>query len=86
MSTLETTIFNDRMGVRADWAQASCAVEALGGDGAWHPTGRQVADYRHRPGAALREQIEDLISAGGDDPADYEDEIAAALDAADETD
>jgi len=37
----------DVWGVAAHWVEASSPVFAYGGDG-WFPTGRCVADYRHR--------------------------------------
>jgi hypothetical protein len=55
--------------VAADWRQAAAPVMAYGPDG-WYYTGRQVADYRHSPRAALAAELAEAISAsnGDDDP------------------
>jgi hypothetical protein len=57
----------DTYGVAADWSQASAEVYAYGDDG-WTPTGRQVADYRHDPSAALAGWLVDTLRASGDNP------------------
>lgn len=71
--------------VAADWSQASCPVMVYGEDG-WDNEGhgRQVADFRHRPRAALESIIREAIEMGGDEPDD--DEVEAILDAAVELD
>lgn len=74
MATYKATFFGDEYCVSDDWSQASSPVE---GD----EFGRQVADFRHDPRAAMRAQVEHAIEMGGDDPEDCEDEINAALDA-----
>jgi hypothetical protein len=65
--------------VTADWAQASSPVLSYGQHG-WdlEPHGRQVADFRHSPRAALESQIREAIAAGGDEPDD--DDVEAILD------
>lgn len=46
--------------VTADWSQASCPVSGLDG-------GQQVADFCHRPKAALRRALEESARAEGMD-------------------
>lgn len=58
-------------GVAADWAQASACVYAYG-DREWIGTGRQVADYRHDPRAALVDVLAESLRMSGDDEADAE--------------
>ena len=48
--------------VAANWAQASATIYAYGKRG-WHLTGRQVADYRHSPEAALRAEVIEAIAS-----------------------
>ncbi len=55
--------------VAADWAQAAATVWSYA-DGRWVPTGRQVADYRHDPRAALLRELRETLEASGDDPDD----------------
>jgi hypothetical protein len=73
---MTTTIWTkwgcDIIAVSADWAQASCAVI---GDS----HGRQVADFRHSPKAALRAALEDCASAEGMDDDEASDAIDAAM-------
>lgn len=71
MTTIYTKWGSDIIAVSADWAQASCPVE---GD----EHGRQVADFRHSPEAALRAALEDCASIEGMD----DDEAEKAIDAA----
>ena len=68
MSKYTTEFFGEKMGVSADFGQASDQVSVLDADGNWISSGKQVADYRHDPIAAMREQIRDLVQMGGDDP------------------
>ena len=70
-TTIHTKWGNDVVAVSADWAQASDPVE---GD----DHGRQVADFRHSPEAALRAQLEDCACIERMD----DDEAEAAIDAA----
>lgn len=53
-------------GVAADWSQARAPVYAYG-DSGWTQTGRQVADYRHEPSAALADCLAETLRASGDD-------------------
>lgn len=73
--------------VAANWAQAGSPVLSYSGkaDG-WglDAHGRQVADFRHSPRAALESVIREAIEAGGDEPDD--DEVEAILDDAAEID
>jgi hypothetical protein len=54
-------------GVAAKWAEASAPVYSYGDD-TWQLTGRQVANYCHRPHEALTEQLAEALRASGDDP------------------
>ena len=54
----KTTIWGQTHAVRANFAEASSPIYSLTCDGDWTSTGRQVADYAHRPMAALRADIE----------------------------
>lgn len=69
--------------VAADWAQASCPVRVYG-RGGWKYDGRQVADFRHRPLAALESVLIEAVSDSGDDPDTVD--IAAILATAEELD
>lgn len=73
MTTYRTTCWGDEYEVSADWSQASSPVD--GPDG-----GRQVADYRHSPAAAMRDLLEQVVRFGGDDPEGVADEIDEAID------
>lgn len=81
MTTITTTCWGEIYGVRANWAEASSAVQvALNGDWQYDPHGRQVADFQHRPTAALR----DWIGSGENiDEEEVADAIADAMKAAD---
>ena len=59
--------------VAANWAQASAPVMSYGSDG-WTHTGRQVADYRHRPKDALRAVITEAIASSEGIPSEDVDE------------
>jgi hypothetical protein len=74
MTTYRTNIWGDTYDVSGDFSQASSPVDGPSG-------GRQVADFRHSPEAAMREMLEESASSGGDDPEEYADEIAAAVEA-----
>jgi len=63
--------------VAADWSQASCSVYYWGDD-EWVESGRQVADYRHEPAAALRDHLADSARTGGGDGLD-DDELDAIV-------
>ncbi len=63
--------------VAANWGNASSPVWNYGEDG-WQQSGRQVADFRHEPRAALIAELEETLVASGDDPADTEDIIGDA--------
>jgi len=69
-TTIWTKWGSDIVAVSADWAQAACPVE---GD----EHGRQVADFRHSPEAALRASLEDCARIEGADDAD--DAVDAAM-------
>ena len=66
--------------VAADWGQASAPVWAHNGD-EWSQTGRQVADHRHSPRAALIAELREAVRASGDDP-DESFDLEQAADAA----
>ena len=77
--TYATEIFGETYSIRADFSEASCPIERDDEDGNWSQTGRQVADYWHWPEAAMWDELEQTVVASGDDPADYRDEIEAAI-------
>ena len=79
-STITAEIFGDTYALRADWADAASNIE-FDREGDWHPTGYQVANFCHSDTAAMRQHLEEIVLAGGDDPADYADEIADAIEA-----
>ena len=60
--------YGDRYGVRGDFSQASDNIEILDADENWTSSQYQVADFRHNAYNALRAQIEESVSFGGDDP------------------
>ncbi|MDE2010226.1 MAG: hypothetical protein KGJ09_09155 [Candidatus Omnitrophica bacterium] len=67
--------------VAADWADASSPVIVLGEDGWTHDEqGRQVADFRHSPRAALEAIIREALEMSSDDP--DETDVDAILDKA----
>ena len=69
--------------VAANWAQASCPIRVYGCNGwDYDDHGRQVANFRHSPEAALRAIIESAIEAGGETP--QEEDIDDILDDAEE--
>lgn len=80
MTTYKTTMFGDTFEISANFAQAS---DQIMGD---LEGGRQVADFRHSPAAAMKAALEQYIVHSGDDPDDYADAIADALDAMTEED
>ena len=57
-----TTCWGDLYEVSANWAEASSEISGL--------PGRQVADFRHSPHAALRRVLELEASASGAGPFD----------------
>jgi hypothetical protein len=63
---VEPWSIGETYGVAARWPEASAPVYAYGDDG-WTQTGRQVADYRHDPAAALADCLADAMRASGDD-------------------
>lgn len=73
-TTYTVEFFGDTYSLTADFAQASCPIE---GD----EHGRQVADFRHSPRAAMESLLREMVQMGGDDPDESSDEIDAALDA-----
>lgn len=72
--------YGDRYGVRGDFSQASNNIEILDADENWQSSQYQVADFRHSAYDALRAQIEESVSFGGDDPKSTEN--AAEIDEA----
>jgi hypothetical protein len=74
-----TQIFNEKFGISANFAQASDSIFMLDADGQWFCSQYQVADFRHDSDEAMRRQIEEFIRNGGDDPADFADEINKAI-------
>ena len=81
MTTYKTTAWGCDFEISANFAEASCPV--IGDD-----HGRQVADFRHCPQAAMRSQLEECADAEGGDCEDPEAvaEIEKALDAMTESD
>jgi hypothetical protein len=70
---------NEIYAVAANWAQASSPVMTYADDGwEYDRCGRQVADFRHSPRAALEDVIRTAISMGGDKPDD--DEVESIID------
>lgn len=70
MTTYTAYIWDDTFKIRADWSNASSSVQRLSEYGEWEPTGKQVADYAHRPAAAMRDHLSEVVRAGGDNPDD----------------
>ncbi len=79
MTTYTAKIFGDEYQIAADFSQASCPVH---GDG----HGRQVADFRHSPRAAMESLLRETVEMSGDDPDDFDDEIDEALDSMTDSD
>jgi len=81
--TITAELFGDVYQIRADWADAGSNIYRAGPDDdfelQWEATGFQVADFAHRPAAAMRHELEQSVRAGGDDPEDFAAEIASAL-------
>ena len=73
-ATYRTQFSGDTYEITADFCQAGCPVT---GD----EHGRQVADFRHSPRAAMRAQIEEAIEQGGDSAESALGAIDSALDA-----
>jgi len=71
---------DDVYGVASNWGQDSAAVYTYSQAG-WVRSGRQVADYRHRPSLALLAELREAMLASGDDDAT---EAAALVNDADE--
>ena len=72
-TTYTTRIFGDTITIAGDFAQASSPVTGdIGG-------GYQVADFQHRPAAAMRRALEQLVEASGDSVEDFADQIDAAI-------
>ena len=64
--------------VAADWSQASAPVYTYGSCG-WQTCGRQVADFRHRPSAALEAELGAALIASGEDADDASDLVDDAV-------
>ena len=75
METYRTELFGDEYTISGDFAQASSPVLFCG-----EPTAFQVADFRHWPERAIKWYLESVIEMGGDNPDDFEEEIAEAID------
>jgi hypothetical protein len=74
MTTTYKTIWgSDEIIISADWAQASSPIDGIGG--------KQVADFRHSPHAAMEYALAEAALADGSDPEDDDTEkgISAAL-------
>jgi len=65
-------------GVAAIWGEAAAMVYHYTGDGEWEPMGRQVADFRHQPEAALMEELQESISMSGGEPEEARELVADA--------
>jgi hypothetical protein len=57
MTTIKTKWGEDIVEISADWSKAACPIEGL--------PGRQVADFRHNPKAALRQALLEWAEADG---------------------
>ncbi len=75
--THTTTFCGCTAAIRANWAEASSPVETNWDGNGWVPTGQQVADYSHRPAAAMRA----LLTDPGDDGEIDQAAVDAAVDA-----
>ena len=67
--------------VSANGSQASSPILTYGPNG-WSGNGRQVADYRHNPAAALRSEIVEAIATSEGIPTDEvdDDEVDGIVD------
>ena len=72
-TTYKVVLWGDVYEITANFANASSSVE---GD----PHGRQVADFRHSPRAAMESLLREMVSVSGDDPDEYANAIELALD------
>jgi hypothetical protein len=83
MTIYETSFFGDVYKLRADFTQATDSIMRDDEDGDWIDTGKQVADFAHRPEDAMRWELDEAVMAGGDNPYDPEnisaDEIETAI-------
>ena len=66
--TYTAKIWGESYSLRADFGSASSRIERDDEDGGWGETGRQVADYSHSPELAMRAELEQSVTASGDDP------------------
>jgi hypothetical protein len=78
MTTYTTELWGDTHRMAANFAEASCPIQFEDEDGNWIGNGKQVADYRHHPSAAMRDYLEELARMSGADLAEDED-VAAAI-------
>jgi len=76
--TITAELFGTPYSLRATWSDAASTIEFYR-DGEWIATGRQVADYSHSTEAAMRDHLTEIIHEGGDDPADYADDLDDAI-------
>lgn len=65
MNILETSVYDKKYAVRADWECLPCSIEQLTSDG-WKRTQYQVADFCHDAYSALQVVVADLLSIDGD--------------------
>lgn len=79
--TYRTRFFDTEVTMTADWSQSASPIWMSFGDIEPYSIPMQVADYGHNKWRAMRAQIEEYVVEGGDDPADFEAEIDAAIDA-----
>ena len=87
MTTYETAFYGEKYLIRANFDQASSSVErgtiadsTAGYDVEdWESTGLQVSDFCHSPKEAMRAELEQAITASGDDAADFFRKIENAL-------
>jgi len=79
--TYRTTFFDTEITMTADWSQSASPIWMSFGDAGPYSIPMQVANYGHNKWNAMREQIEEYVVEGGDDPEEFEAEIDAAIDA-----
>ena len=67
MAIYKTKFYGLEYKLRADFAQAADPIYRDDAEGEWEHTGKQVADFGHRPDDAMRWELEQWVLAGGDD-------------------
>lgn len=78
--TYRTEIFGTTVEMIADWSQSSSPIWMRFGDSDSYCTGQQVANFGHKKYDAMRHYLEEYVTEGGDDPAEFEVDIDAAID------